>query len=444
MLARKQAVVTVEQNQLNDDIIVAFVISNFSKEEIYDAIRKQLPDYMIPSKMIYLEEIPLTVNGKVDYNQLHDIFIEDLSNGTYIPAKNEFEEKIVSVIAEVLKLEKFGINWNYIEKGGNAINAIRAVSKINELGLKCSVRDLLLSRDIGDFIRIITTRQDTIPQENHNYQELLGKLRTEYGSGIETAAPITPTQRYMYKAYKEHKIGDNFLQYVYRINGRYSYDLLYRTISLLPLQYDSLSSRIIEFEGDVIQIISTDNKIPVKEIKVLSDEEMKEYMRRDVLRSFDVKNENLIRFTVFIFPDDTVKLLCSVSHMIVDGWSMDLLINTIDRNYQLMLSGTSIDELTDMITVIPHPSITSYNWLVCQKTNQESMDYWNAYFADSEAAVMTITHDNAEKSSFYWEIVSYINEDDCIYIRQVCHRLGITENTLFEYAFAYLQRQEDI
>ena len=85
MLARKQAVVTVEQNQLNDDIIVAFVISNFSKEEIYDAIRKQLPDYMIPSKMIYLEEIPLTVNGKVDYNQLHDIFIEDLSNGTYIP-----------------------------------------------------------------------------------------------------------------------------------------------------------------------------------------------------------------------------------------------------------------------------------------------------------------------------------------------------------------------
>lgn len=72
------------------------------------------------------------------------------------------------------------------------------------------------------------------------------------------------------------------------------------------------------------------------------------------------------------------------------------------------------------------------------------MDYWNAYFADSEAAVMTITHDNAEKSSFYWEIVSYINEDDCIYIRQVCHRLGITENTLFEYAFAYLQRQEDI
>lgn len=210
------------------------------------------------------------------------------------------------------------------------------------------------------------------------------------------------------------------------------------------MQYDSLSSRIIEFEGDVIQIISTDNKIPVKEIKVLSDEEMKEYMRRDVLRSFDVKNENLIRFTVFIFPDDTVKLLCSVSHMIVDGWSMDLLINTIDRNYQLMLSGTSIDELTDMITVIPHPSITSYNWLVCQKTNQESMDYWNAYFADSEAAVMTITHDNAEKSSFYWEIVSYINEDDCIYIRQVCHRLGITENTLFEYAFAYLQRQEDI
>ena len=110
--------VTVEQNQLNDDIIVAFVISNFSKEEIYDAIRKQLPDYMIPSKMIYLEEIPLTVNGKVDYNQLHDIFIEDLSNGTYIPAKNEFEEKIVSVIAEVLKLEKFGINWIILKKVG--------------------------------------------------------------------------------------------------------------------------------------------------------------------------------------------------------------------------------------------------------------------------------------------------------------------------------------
>ena len=81
MLARKQAVVTVEQNQLNDDIIVAFVISNFSKEEIYDAIRKQLPDYMIPSKMIYLEEIPLTGDCRKSEGAYKDIIDQIVEAG---------------------------------------------------------------------------------------------------------------------------------------------------------------------------------------------------------------------------------------------------------------------------------------------------------------------------------------------------------------------------
>ena len=72
------AVVKDEINQLGDNILVAFVVSESKKEGLLEHLKTVLPDYMIPSKIIRINEIPLTVNGKVDYEKLHQIYLGDL------------------------------------------------------------------------------------------------------------------------------------------------------------------------------------------------------------------------------------------------------------------------------------------------------------------------------------------------------------------------------
>lgn len=439
--------VMAEKNQLNDDILVAFLVSSISKECVQKELERKLPDYMIPSKIFYLPKIPLTINGKVDDAQLRHIFHESLEQETVtcLPPETDIEKKIVTEITDVLHLPKFGINWNFVENGGNSINAIRVVARLKKAGYCCTVRDLLLAKDLKDLARILSVKQKAEKGfDCTESQKMLEKIKLIFGDEATSVSPITPTQGYMYRAYQEHIIGDNFLQYIYRINGRYDFRALRKAISLLPQQYDSLSSRFLESEQEVFQITFTNVQISVCEIQVSSEDEVRKYMREDVLRSFDIEKETLIRFTVFLFPDCLVKLLCSVSHMIVDGWSMDLLIRTLDRNYQMLLSGTSVDQLSKIITLIKCPSVSSYNWFLYGLELNEMKEYWNQYFKGSEEAVFTIPHDIHNIDAAYRDVVQCIEEEDCLFIRKVCYKLGITENSLFETAFAVLQNREDL
>lgn len=442
-----KAAVMVEKNQLNDNILVAFLVSGMSKECLREELERKLPDYMIPSKIFYLPEIPLTINGKVDDVQLHRIFHEFMEQEAKIclSPETDIEKEIAAEIAEVLQLPRFGINWNFVENGGNSINAIRVATRLKKAGYCCTVRDLLLAKDLKELVRILLAKQQSEEIVNcPESQRMLEKIKLMFGKEIMSVSPITPTQRYMYRAYQEHIIGDNFLQYVYRIKGRYDFQALKKAVSLLPQQYDSLSSRFLEYEQEIFQITFADVQIPVCEIPVSSEDEVRKYMKEDVLQSFDIEKGTLIRFTVFLFPNCLVKLLCSVSHMIVDGWSMDLLVQTLDRNYQMLLSGASVDQISEIITLIKCPSVSSYNWLLSRLKPTGIKEYWNHYFRESEDAILTIPHDVDNIDTAYLDVVRYLEEEDCLFIRKVCHKLGITENSLFETAFAVLQSREDL
>lgn len=442
-----KAAVLAEKNQLDDNILAAFLVSDMPKERLRKELERKLPDYMIPSRIFYLSEIPLSINGKVDDAQLHRMFRKALEQEKeiFLPPETLAEKEAAAVIADVLHLPRFGRNWNFIENGGNSINAIRAAARLKKAGYGCTVRELLLAKDLKDLVRILLAKQQTEEAGKHpESQKLLEKIKPMVEDEIMSVSPITPTQGYMYRAYRNHIVGDNFLQYVYRISGRYDFQALKKAIALLPKQYDSLSSRFLESEHKVFQITFAAVQIPVCEIQVSSEEEVREYMKEDVRRSFDIEKGPLIRFAVFLFPNRMAKLLCSVSHMIVDGWSMDLLVQALDRNYQMLLSGASPDDISEIAALIKCPSVSAYNWLLSGLEQDGMKDYWNHYFKGSEDAVLTIPHDVYSLDTGYRDVVQYLEAEDCLFIRKVCNKYGITENSLFETAFAVLQSREDL
>ncbi len=438
------AVVKDEINQLGDNILVAFVVSESKKEGLLEHLKTVLPDYMIPSKIIRINEIPLTVNGKVDYEKLHQIYLGDLvkKDEEYIPPKTEFENIATSILKKILHLDKYGINYNFIEYGGNSINAIRAISQLKNFGFTCSVRDLLLAKSVSELEEMIKFNHDkqVVSAEN---EILRKKIEKKLGKTVKAVAPITPTQRYMYKAYKDNKVGDNFLQYVYSINYEYSYNNLKGAVSLLPLQYDALTSQFVECDKIIYQTTFYEKEIKVEEVYIATQDEMKEFMNMDVINGFDFENGPLIHFTVFIFPSGEKKLTCSVSHMIVDGWSMDLILKTLTRNYIQLLNGAKIFELKNVIFALNIPSITYYNNLINCGDSICARQYWDKYFENSEKSVFTITHDSKMASNKYRDVIMFISSNKSSRIRQTCKCLGITENSLFELAFAYLHHQED-
>ncbi|HAV89891.1 MAG TPA: non-ribosomal peptide synthetase, partial [Eubacterium sp.] len=98
--------------------------------EIRECLSKNLPDYMIPSYMMQIEKIPVTKNGKLDKRALPDIEVK--TEKEYVAPRNEIEEKICNIFAEILGIEKVGINDGFFELGGHSLRATKLVNRIEE------------------------------------------------------------------------------------------------------------------------------------------------------------------------------------------------------------------------------------------------------------------------------------------------------------------------
>lgn len=99
----------------------------------------QLPDYMIPKQWVYLKELPLTSNGKVNKKALPDPV--GVIADTYEAPRDTTESRLVDIWQEVLGIDRIGIHDNFFELGGDSIVSIQVVSRARSAGLGLSAKD---------------------------------------------------------------------------------------------------------------------------------------------------------------------------------------------------------------------------------------------------------------------------------------------------------------
>ncbi|MBE7384661.1 MAG: amino acid adenylation domain-containing protein [Leptolyngbya sp. SIO1E4] len=134
--AVSKAVVTVVGNQLNEKRLVGYVVSKqeISIDELRCFLRDQLPEYMLPSAFMFLENLPLSANGKVDRRALP---VPDRSVGEldvdFVAPQNDIEQTIAAIWQAVLKLEKVGVNSNFFEIGGNSLLITKVYSQLKDV-----------------------------------------------------------------------------------------------------------------------------------------------------------------------------------------------------------------------------------------------------------------------------------------------------------------------
>lgn len=174
----KEVVVLVHELEDEEKQLTAYISSSIAENlsDIRNYVIDKIPDYMIPSVFIQIENFPLTINGKVDKKKLVEIEGKKLvSNTGYVAPRNETEEKLVAIWETVLGLEKVGVQDNFFEIGGNSIHAIKLITKIyKELGVLLEATNILEGRTIAfisdyiDTIQIMEEQEDTTGDSNAN------------------------------------------------------------------------------------------------------------------------------------------------------------------------------------------------------------------------------------------------------------------------------------
>ena len=128
------AVVAVEDGKGNKRLVGYIVpTGEINIGEVKEYLRKKLPDYMVPSVLMVLEEMPLTPSGKVDRRRLPKPSVDREALGTeYVAPRNETEEKLAAIVGELLEIEKVGVYDNFFDLGGHSLLATQFIARIRK------------------------------------------------------------------------------------------------------------------------------------------------------------------------------------------------------------------------------------------------------------------------------------------------------------------------
>ncbi|MEQ7799507.1 amino acid adenylation domain-containing protein [Pedobacter sp. ASV1-7] len=128
----KQAVVTAKNDLAGQSKLIAYLLAantEISTPLVRKQLEEQLPDYMIPSSFVWLDDFPKTTSGKIDKKALPapEQKRPDISV-LYTPPSSVEEKKFAAIWANVLELDTVGIHDNFFELGGNSLLALKTVS----------------------------------------------------------------------------------------------------------------------------------------------------------------------------------------------------------------------------------------------------------------------------------------------------------------------------
>jgi len=119
------------------DQITAYVKLKYGKELSAGLLRlflsSKMPEYMVPNFIVFVDEIPLNVNGKIDYQMLlrKENVLAERQNKKLLP-RDKIELELLKIWEEILELDDIGIRDNFFDLGGHSILAIQLMNSINE------------------------------------------------------------------------------------------------------------------------------------------------------------------------------------------------------------------------------------------------------------------------------------------------------------------------
>jgi amino acid adenylation domain-containing protein len=158
----REAVVLSRDLAPGDRRLIAYVTPEEVPTDLRDALRAQLPAYMVPAAFVALPRLPVTPNGKVDRKALARIDPEGQDAGlatAYVEPRSDTERRIAALWREVLGVEQVGVRHNFFDLGGHSLLLVRLHARLQEeLGRELPLVDLFNYPNIEALARHLDSR----------------------------------------------------------------------------------------------------------------------------------------------------------------------------------------------------------------------------------------------------------------------------------------------
>ncbi|SIJ04924.1 Probable peptide synthetase NRP [Mycobacteroides abscessus subsp. abscessus] len=144
----EQAVVIAREDRPGDKRLVGYIMGTADPVEARNALAERLPAYMVPAAVVVLDALPLTVNGKLDKRALPAP--EYRSVGTdYRAPSGPVEKVLADIYAQVLGVDRVGVDESFFDLGGDSILSMQVVSRARAAGVHCRPRDIFVEQTVS-------------------------------------------------------------------------------------------------------------------------------------------------------------------------------------------------------------------------------------------------------------------------------------------------------
>ncbi len=145
----RQAVVIVREDHPGDQRLAAYYMPDAtsapSVSELRAYLQDRLPEYMVPSYLVEMEQFPLTPSGKTDRKALPSpVLSRDMISGGYTAPESYIQEELCNIWSAFFNLDRIGIDDDFIDLGGHSLVATQILVRIQQtLDVKVSLKDML-------------------------------------------------------------------------------------------------------------------------------------------------------------------------------------------------------------------------------------------------------------------------------------------------------------
>ncbi|MCV6979912.1 amino acid adenylation domain-containing protein, partial [Mycolicibacterium pulveris] len=149
-----QAEVIAREDRPGDKRLVGYITGDADAAEVRAVLAQRLPDYMVPAAVVAVEAMPLTVNGKLDKRALPAPEYQDVES--YRAPSDAVEQILADIYAQVLGLDRVGVDESFFELGGDSILSMQVVARARAAGILCRPRDIFTEQTVARLARTAT------------------------------------------------------------------------------------------------------------------------------------------------------------------------------------------------------------------------------------------------------------------------------------------------
>ncbi|NNB89170.1 non-ribosomal peptide synthase/polyketide synthase, partial [Corallococcus exiguus] len=323
----RETVAVVREDVPGDKRLVAYVVAPSAPEPeaLRDFMRQRVPDYMLPSAFVLLESLPLTAQGKVDRKALPAPEGQRASRREYVAPRTPREQALAQVMAQVLRVERVGLDDNFFELGGDSIISLQVVAKARQAGVRLQVKDLFQHPTLGALAAVARDGDATLAEQG----PVVGDV------------PLTPIQVDLFEREPTYPHHFNHALLL-KTRQPLKHDLLQRAVQALVAHHDALRLRYVHAEDGTWrqESVAPESAPPVLlqvDLSMLPPEARGAGMEREAARlqaDFALATPPLVRVALFHFgAGEPQRLLLIIHHLVVDAVSWRILVEDLETAY---------------------------------------------------------------------------------------------------------------